>query len=59
MSARDRALLAIIALGGLIAGAWMLLIKPEHAKAQTLAAQVTTLQGQLSTAQSQLSSGLA
>jgi len=58
VSARDRALLAIIALGGLIAGAWMLLIKPEHAKAQTLAAQVSTLQSQLSTAQSQVSSGL-
>lgn len=59
MSARDRALLAIIAIGGLLAGAWMLLIKPEHAKATTLAAQVSTLQGQLSTAQGQVSSGLA
>ena len=59
MSARDRALLAIIAIGGLLAGAWILLIKPEHAKAQTLAAQVSTLQGQLTTAQSQVSSGLA
>jgi outer membrane murein-binding lipoprotein Lpp len=59
VSARDRALLAIIAIGGLLAGAWMLLIKPEHAKAQTLATQVSTLQSQLSTAQSQVSSGLA
>ena len=59
MSARDRALLAIIAIGGLLAGAWILLIKPEHAKAQTLATQVSTLQSQLTTAQSQVSSGLA
>ena len=59
MSARDRALLAIIAIGGLVAGAWILLISPEHAKAKTLATQVSTLQAQLSTAQGQVSSGLA
>jgi hypothetical protein len=59
VSARDRALLVIIAIGGLLGGAWFLLIKPEHAKAQTLATQVSTLQGQLSTAQSLVSSGLA
>jgi Pilus assembly protein, PilO len=59
VSARDRALLAIIAIGGLLAGAWMLLIKPEHTKAQNLAAQVSTLQSQLTTAQGQVSSGVA
>ena len=59
MSARDRALLAIIAIGGLLAGAWFLLIKPEHAKAQTLATQVSSLQSQLTTVQGQVSSGLA
>jgi hypothetical protein len=59
VSARDRALLAIIAIGGLLAGAWFLLIKPEHAKAQTLGTQVSALQSQLTTAQGQVSSGLA
>ena len=41
MSARDRALLVVIAVVGLVAGAWMLLIKPEHTKAQNLGAQVS------------------
>lgn len=59
MSARDRVLLVIIAVIGLVAGSWMLLIKPEHAKAQALGAQVQTLQSQLTTAQGQVSSGLA
>ena len=51
MSARDRVLLVIIAVVGLVAGAWMLLIKPEHTKAQTLGAQVKSLQSALTTAQ--------
>lgn len=59
MSARDRVLLVIIAVVGLVGGAWMLLIKPEHKKAQDLGAQIQTLQGQLTTAQGQVSSGLA
>jgi len=59
VSARDRVLLVIIAIVGLVAGAWMLLIKPEHAKAQNLGAQIQTLQSQLTTAQGQVSSGLA
>lgn len=59
MSPRDRLILVVIAVLGLVAGAWMLLIKPEHTKAQSLAAQISTLQGQLTTAQGQVSSGLA
>jgi type II secretory pathway pseudopilin PulG len=59
VSARDRIILVVIAVVGLVAGAWMLLIKPERTKAQSLGAQVQTLQSQLTTAQGQVSAGLA
>jgi type II secretory pathway pseudopilin PulG len=52
-------LLVIIAVVGLVGGAWMVLIKPERTKASSLGAQIQTLQSQLTTAQGQVSSGLA
>jgi len=59
VSSRDRILLLIIGVVGLVAGTWLLVIKPQRTQAQKLGAQVQTLQGQLTTAQGQIASGLA
>jgi type II secretory pathway pseudopilin PulG len=59
VTARDRIVLAVVAVVAALAGAWMLVITPKRNEAKSLTAQVQSVQGQLTTAQGQVATGLA
>jgi Tfp pilus assembly protein PilO len=59
MTARDRKMLAGIALLAILAGFWFLVVKPKRAEVQALGGQIATQQQRLQTAQSTVAAGVA
>ncbi|MHB8690856.1 MAG: type IV pilus inner membrane component PilO [Solirubrobacteraceae bacterium] len=59
MTARDRNVLAVVAVLAMIVGAWFVVIQPKRNLANQLQGQITASQGQLSAAQAQVAAGEA
>jgi len=59
MTARDRKMLAGIALVAILAGFWFLVVKPKRAEGQSLAGRIGTQQQRLQTAQGTVAAGVA
>jgi type II secretory pathway pseudopilin PulG len=59
MTARDRIVIAIVAVVALMAGSWILVIQPKRDQASKLGAQISTAQSTLDAARSQVLTGLA
>jgi hypothetical protein len=59
MTARDRIVLAVVAVVGILAGSWLLVIQPKRDRASSLQGEITAAQTQLATAQTQMAAGEA
>lgn len=57
MSARDRAVIAVVALVAAILGPWLLVIQPKRQQAAKLQRQISAVQSQLDSVRTQLATG--
>jgi hypothetical protein len=59
VTARDRLIITIVALVGLVVGAWLLVIEPKRNEASKLGGQIATAQNQLAAARALVAQGEA